>query len=109
MGRARAGLSRSHAGQRIAVKAKGAAVIRCTFADGDGAAAIAEQLADKGLIACANLMLMRSFDVWNGEREDGRKCAALMKTRSDLLYAAVKPFTPTTPPPSAAGIAKTGP
>ena len=68
---------------------QGAALIWSPFGDEDSAAAIASQLLDEGLIACANLMPIRSLYIWNGERGEGRECAALMKTRSDLLGAAI--------------------
>ena len=67
----------------------GAALIWCPFEDEASAAAVAGQLLDEGLIACANLLPIRSLYVWNGERAEGRECAALMKTRADLLDAAV--------------------
>lgn len=67
----------------------GAALIWCPFEDEDSAAAAAGQLLDEGLIACANLLPVRSLYVWNGERGEGRECAALLKTRADLLDAAV--------------------
>lgn len=67
----------------------GAALIWCPFADEDSAALIAGSLLDEGLIACANLVPIRSLYIWNGERGEGRECAALMKTRADLLDAAI--------------------
>jgi periplasmic divalent cation tolerance protein len=66
-----------------------AALIWCPFADEDSAAAIAGQLLDEALIACANLLPVRSLYIWNGERGEGRECAALFKTRADLLDRAV--------------------
>ncbi|WP_230279539.1 divalent-cation tolerance protein CutA [Croceicoccus sp. Ery15] len=67
----------------------GAALIWCPFADEDSASAIAGQLLDERLIACANLLPVRSLYIWNGERGEGRECAALFKTRADLLDRAV--------------------
>ncbi|WP_230292329.1 divalent-cation tolerance protein CutA [Croceicoccus sp. Ery5] len=66
-----------------------AALIWCPFADEDSAAAIAGQLLDEALIACANLLPVRSLYIWNGERGEGRECAALFKTRADLLDRAI--------------------
>jgi periplasmic divalent cation tolerance protein len=66
-----------------------AALIWCPFASEDDAAKAAGQLLDEGLIACANLLPVRSFYVWNGERGEARECAALMKTEASLLDRAV--------------------
>lgn len=65
------------------------ALIWCPFADEDSAAAFAGQLLDEALIACANLLPVRSLYIWNGERGEGRECAALFKTRADLLDRAI--------------------
>lgn len=67
----------------------GAALIWCPFEGEESAAAVSGQLLDEGLIACANLMPIRSLYVWNGRRGEGLECAALMKTRADLLDAAI--------------------
>jgi periplasmic divalent cation tolerance protein len=66
-----------------------AALIWCPFASEEDAARSAAQLLDEGLIACANLLPVRSLFVWRGERWDARECAALMKTDAALLDRAV--------------------
>lgn len=64
-------------------------LIWTTFADEDSAAAIASELLDEGLVACANIVPgLRSLYVWRGERGEGRECAVLFKTRATLLERA---------------------
>jgi periplasmic divalent cation tolerance protein len=71
------------------VKAEGPALIWCPFADAAGAEAVAAQLLDEGLVACANLLPgMRSLYVWRGERGQAEECAALFKTDAALLERA---------------------
>ena len=66
-----------------------AALIWCPFASEDDAAKAASQLLDEGLVACANLLPVRSLYVWQGERGEGRECGALLKTDASLLDSAV--------------------
>lgn len=66
-----------------------AALIWCPFASEDEAAKAASQLLDEGLIACANLLPVRSLYIWQGERGEGREWGALMKTEARLLERAV--------------------
>ncbi|HEX2793216.1 MAG TPA: divalent-cation tolerance protein CutA [Croceicoccus sp.] len=67
----------------------GAGLIWTSFADEDSAAVVADTLLDEGLIACCNMMPVRSRYVWNGERGAGEEIGALFKTRADLLVRAV--------------------
>ena len=67
----------------------GSALIWCPFENEDHATAIASQLLDEKLIACANFIPIRSIFEWNGARGEGFECAALIKTRADLLEAAI--------------------
>ncbi|HTK73482.1 MAG TPA: divalent cation tolerance protein CutA [Croceibacterium sp.] len=66
-----------------------AALIWSPFASEDDAAKAAAALLDEGLIACANLVPVRSFYVWQGERGEARECGALFKTSEGLLDKAV--------------------
>lgn len=67
-----------------------AALIWCPFGDIESAEAVAGQLLDERLIACANILpAIRSLYRWNGERGEGTEVAVLFKTRADLLDAAV--------------------
>lgn len=67
-----------------------AALIWCPFGDMESAEAVAGQLLDERLIACANILpAIRSLYRWNGERGEGTEVAVLFKTRADLLDAAV--------------------
>ena len=66
-----------------------AALIWSPFASKDDAAKAAAALLDEGLIACANLVPVRSFYVWQGERGEARECGALFKTSEGLLDKAV--------------------
>lgn len=67
-----------------------AALIWCPFRDAESAEAVASALLDERLIACANLLpAVRSLYRWNGERGEGAEIGVLMKTRADLLDAAV--------------------
>ena len=66
------------------------ALIWCPFPDEDGAAAVATQLLDEKLIACANILgAVRSLYEWNGERGDAREIGVVFKTDAALLDAAV--------------------
>ena len=67
-----------------------AALVWCPFPDEAEAAAVAGQLLDEGLVACANLMpAMRSLYRWNSERGEARECGVLFKTEASLLARAV--------------------
>ena len=66
-----------------------AALIWSPFASKDDAAKAAAALLDEGLIACANLVPVRSLYVWQGERGEARECGALFKTSEGLLDKAV--------------------
>ena len=66
-----------------------AALIWSPFASEDDAAKAAASLLDEGLIACANLVPVRSLYVWQGERGEARECGALFKTSEGLLDKAV--------------------
>lgn len=62
------------------------ALIWSPFADEDSAAAVARQLLDEGLVACANILPpMRSLYVWRGERGEACEVAVLFKTDTSLL------------------------
>jgi len=61
----------------------------CPFADEASAAAVASQLLDEGLVACANILApMRSLYVWQGERGEAREVGVLFKTDAALLERA---------------------
>lgn len=67
-----------------------AALVWCPFGDSESAEAVAGQLLDEGLVACANILPgVRSLYRWKGERGEGAEVAVLFKTRADLLDAAV--------------------
>ena len=66
------------------------ALIWCPFPDEASAAAVATQLIDEKLVACANLLgPMRSLYQWNGERGEASETGVLIKTDAALLDAAV--------------------
>ncbi|WP_144097116.1 divalent-cation tolerance protein CutA [Croceicoccus sediminis] len=67
----------------------GAALIWAPFEDEDSAAKVADALLDEGLIACCNMIPVKSRFVWQGERGEGEEVGALFKTRADLLHRAV--------------------
>lgn len=65
------------------------AIIWCPFADAPSAEAVASQLLDEGLVACANILPpMRSLYVWQGERGDASEVGVLFKTDAALLAEA---------------------
>ena len=66
-----------------------AALIWCPFASEEAAAKAAAQLLDEGLVACANLVPVRSLYAWQGERGEASECGALLKTEARLLDKAV--------------------
>lgn len=60
------------------------ALIWCPFPDRASAEAVAAQLLDERLIACANLVDgMASLFVWRGETGSASECGALFKTAAD--------------------------
>ena len=66
------------------------ALIYAPFPDRDSARAVAIQLLDEKLIACANLMGgVESIYEWNGERGESREIGVLFKTEASLLAHAV--------------------
>lgn len=66
------------------------ALVWCPFPDEDSAAAVATQLLDEKLIACANIMgPVRALYDWNGERGDAREVGVLFKTDGALLAPAM--------------------
>ena len=72
------------------VQVGGPALIWCPFGEEASAAAVAEQLLDEHLVACANIMPgVRSLYRWHGERGDARECAVLFKTDARLLDRAI--------------------
>lgn len=65
---------------------KGPALIWCPFGDEASASAVAGQLLDEGLVACANLIPgIRSLFVWDGARGEASECGALLKTDATML------------------------
>lgn len=67
------------------------AVIWCPFADEASAEAAVNQMLDERLIACGNILPpMRSLYLWQGQREEARECAVLLKTDKSLLDRAVE-------------------
>jgi len=66
------------------------ALIWCPFPAEESAAAVATQLLDEKLIACANILgAVRSLYEWNGERGDAREVGVVFKTDASRLDAAV--------------------
>ena len=62
------------------------ALIWSPFADEASATAVAGQLLDEKLIACANILPpMRSLYVWQGERGEAVEVGVLFKTDAALL------------------------
>ena len=66
-----------------------AALIWAPFEDEASAAKVADALLDEGLVACCNMIPIRSRYVWQGRRGEGEEIGALFKTRADLLQRAV--------------------
>lgn len=67
----------------------GLALIWAPFEDEESAARVADALLDEGLVACCNLLPIKSRFVWQGERGTAEEVGALFKTRADMLPAAV--------------------
>ena len=66
------------------------ALIYTVFADREDARAVASQLLDERLIACANVIgRVEALFEWDGERGEGEEIAILFKTHADLLDDAV--------------------
>ncbi len=67
------------------------ALIYCPFPDREAARAIANQLLDEKLIACANILgVVESIFDWNGERGADEEVGVLMKTNVRILEKAVR-------------------
>ncbi|KPQ31077.1 MAG: hypothetical protein HLUCCX21_04080 [Porphyrobacter sp. HL-46] len=67
-----------------------AALVWCPFPDRDTARAIAGQLLDEGLIACANIVgEVESVFLWQGARDSAAEAAVLFKTTGAALDAVV--------------------
>lgn len=67
-----------------------AALIWSPFADEASATAVARQLVEEGLVACANILgPMRSIFAWNGEIGEEQECGALFKTDGSQLARAI--------------------
>lgn len=65
------------------------ALIWSTFPDESGAALVAMQLLDEGLVACANILPpLRSLYVWQGARSETTEVGVLFKTDASLLALA---------------------
>jgi periplasmic divalent cation tolerance protein len=63
-----------------------AALVWCPFPDSDSARAIAGQLLDEQLIACANILgPIESHFIWQGARATGAETAVLFKTTCECL------------------------
>lgn len=68
----------------------GAALIWCPFPDDAAADAVAAEMLDEQLVACANIMgPIRSIFVWNGVRSAAQEVGVLFKTEAGLLDRAV--------------------
>jgi periplasmic divalent cation tolerance protein len=66
------------------------ALIWCPFPDRAHAEAVAGQLLDEKLVACANLIdSVASLFVWNDERGSATECGALFKTDAAILERTV--------------------
>ncbi len=62
----------------------------CPFPDEESALAAVHVLIDEGLAACGNLLPgMTSVFLWDGRKDSAREVGVLVKTRADLLDAAV--------------------
>lgn len=72
------------------VAAAGAALIWCPFPDETAVEDAVAILIGEGLIACANLMPMRSLYIWEGKRTETREVGVLFKTRADLMDRALE-------------------
>ena len=69
------------------------ALIYTVFATREDARAVASQLLDERLIACANVIgRIESLFEWDGERGEGEEIAILFKTNAERLDDAVALF-----------------
>ncbi|NNC53192.1 MAG: divalent-cation tolerance protein CutA [Erythrobacter sp.] len=67
------------------------ALIYCPFPDRETALAVGGQLVDEKLVACINVGgPISALFAWNGEKGEGEEVAALLKTDSGLLDAAIE-------------------
>lgn len=66
-----------------------AALVWCPFPEESAAERAADALLAEGLIACANLLPIRSLFIWQGARSEAREIAVLCKTSAGLLDRAV--------------------
>lgn len=70
--------------------AQAAALIWCPFPDASTAEAVATEMLDEQLVACANILgQMRSLFVWNGERSATQEVGVLFKTDAAVLDRAI--------------------
>lgn len=68
-----------------------AALIWCPFPDRETARAIAGQLLDERVVACANILgEIESLFVWQGQRDSAAETAVLFKTSATRLDQAVE-------------------
>lgn len=68
-----------------------AALIWCPFPDRETARAIAGQLLDERVVACANILgEIESLFVWQGQRDSAAETAVLFKTSAARLDQAVE-------------------
>jgi periplasmic divalent cation tolerance protein len=56
-------------------------------ANAEEARSMARTLVREGLVACANLVPIRSIYTWEGELEEEAEVAMILKTREDLAQA----------------------
>lgn len=70
---------------------EGAALIWCPFPDRETARAIAGQMLDEGLVACANIIgEVESLFIWQGVRDSASETGVLFKTSADRIDMAVE-------------------
>lgn len=75
----------------MAAEADSAALIWCPFPDLETARAIAGQMLDAKLVACANILgPIESHFLWQGERGSASETGVLFKTTAALLSDAVE-------------------
>ena len=65
-------------------------LVLSTFPEGEGAAAAARELVERGLAACGNILPgLRSIYIWQGRQEESTEQLLILKTRCDI-YPAVE-------------------
>ncbi|MBI1403978.1 MAG: divalent cation tolerance protein CutA [Porphyrobacter sp.] len=70
---------------------EGAALVWCPFPDADTARAVAGQLVEERLVACANLLgPIESLFLWNGVTESAAETGVLFKTAPAQLSATME-------------------